>query len=179
MIVAISGLSGCGKNTVGEKAAAKLGLRPIRMSFKEEAARRGIPLMDLQQIAGSDGGALDKELDAKIAEEASKGNCVVMTWLGPWVVKNADLRIWLNASVEERARRVAGRDGMKPSEAKRHVKARDRDNVMRYKKHYGIDIRDRSVFDLEINTGRFSPDQSAEIVAKAAELVGTRKFEMG
>ena len=179
MIVAISGLSGCGKNTVGEKTASMLGLKPIRMSFKDEAARRGIPLMELQAIAGSDGGALDRELDARISAEAARGDCVVTTWLGPWSVKNADLRVWLNATLEERARRVAGRDGMKPSEAKKHVRARDRDNVVRYKKYYGIDIRDHSMFDLEINTNRFGPDQSAVMIAKAAELVGARKFEMG
>lgn len=179
MIIAISGLSGCGKNTVGEKIAAKLSLRPVRMSFKEEAARRRISLMELQAIAGSDGGALDKELDAKIGEEAAKGSCVVMTWLGPWMVKNADLRIWLNASVEERARRVSGRDKMTQAQAKKHVRARDKDNIMRYKKYYGIDIRDRSIFDLEISTNRFNPDQSAEIIAEAAELLGTRKYEMG
>ena len=179
MIIAISGLSGCGKNTVGERVAAKLKLRPVRVSFKDEAARRGIPLMELQKLAGSDGGKLDRELDAKVVAEAEKGDCVVMTWLAPWMVKNADLRVWLNASEEERAGRVAKRDGMAQEQALKHVRARDKDNMERYRKYYKIDICERPGFDLEINTGSFEPDSCAEIIAEAAELLGPKKYEMG
>ena len=178
MIICISGLSGCGKNTVGAKVAEKLKLRPVQISFKEEAKRRGITLMALQKIASKDK-KLDVGLDARIAKEAEKGDCVVMTWLCPWMVKNADLRVWLHASEEERARRVAGRDGMAPKEALKHVHARDSNNRMRYKKYYKIDIDDRSIFDVVINTGRFAPEQSAEIIAEAAELLGPRKYELG
>lgn len=178
MIICISGLSGCGKNTVGAKVAEKLKLRPVQISFKEEAKRRKMTLMELQKIASRDK-KLDLKLDARIAKEAEKGDCVVMTWLGPWIVRNADLRVWLEASEEERARRVAGRDKMAKKEALRHVRARDSNNKMRYKKYYRIDIDDRSVFDIVINTGRFAPEQSAEIIAEAAELLKPRKYELG
>jgi cytidylate kinase len=178
MIVCISGLSGCGKNTVGAKVASKLKLRPVQMSFKDEAARRGMTLMQLQELAGKDR-KLDVELDAAITKEAEKGNCVVMTWLGPWTVKNADLRVWLEVSEEERARRVAGRDRMSPEEARKHVHARDDDNRKRYKRYYGIDIDDRSIFDVVVNTGRFNPDQASEIIAEAAELLRPAKYELG
>jgi len=179
MIIAISGLSGCGKNSVGEKVAAKLGLRPVQVSFKEEAKRRGLGLMELQELASKDP-ALDRRLDEKIVAEASKGNCVVMTWLGPWMVKNADLRVWLNASEEERARRVSGRDRMGLAKAREHVRKRDANNMERYRKFYNIDINDRSIFDLEVNTDRFNPEQSSEIIVAAAEQLGAvRKYELG
>jgi len=179
MIVAISGLSGCGKNSVGEKVAKKLGLRTVQVSFKDEATRRGIPLMELQALAGKDP-VLDRQLDEKIVSEAAKGNCVVTTWLGAWMVKNADLRIWLNASEEERARRVAGRDKMGPDEALAHIRKRDADNRKRYKKYYKIDIDDHAIFDVEINTNRFKPEQSSEIIVAAAEVLGdVRKYELG
>jgi len=176
MIIAVSGLSGCGKNTIGQKAAEKLGLRLVSMSFKDEAKKRGISLMELQELAGEDP-KLDKELDDAIAEKASAGNCVVTTWLGPWMVKNADLRVWLNASPEERAKRVSGRDKMAAEEALEHVNKRDEDNRARYKKYYGIDIDDHSRFDLEINTERFAPEESAELIASAAVTLGLVKYE--
>jgi len=179
MIIAISGLSGCGKNTVGEKVAAKLGLRPIQFSFKDEAKRRGVSLMDIQALASRDS-ALDKQLDDKIVAEASKGNCVIMTWLGPWMVKDADLRVWLDASEEERARRVSGRDKMSLAEALEHVRKRDANNRERYKRFYGINIDDRSIFDLVVNTGRFNPEQSSEIIVAAAkQLRYVKKYELG
>jgi len=178
MIICISGLSGCGKNTVGGKVASKLSLRQVQMSFKEEAKRRGITLMELQALAGKDK-KFDIDLDARIAKEAEKGNCVVMTWLGPWIVKNADMRVWLEVSEEERAKRVAGRDKMKQEEARKHVHQRDADNRARYKKYYKIDIDDHSGFDLVVNTGRFNAEEAAEIIAEAAEFLKPRKYEMG
>lgn len=171
MIIAISGLSGCGKNSVGEKVAKKLGLRTVQFSFKDEAKKRGISLMGLQALAGTDP-AIDKNMDEMVVVEASTGNCVVTTWLGPWTVKNADLRVWLNASEEERARRVSGRDNMTPEQALTHIQKRDSDNRKRYKKYYGIDIADHSIFDLEVNTNRFKPEQSAELIIAAVKALG-------
>lgn len=167
MIIAVSGLSGCGKNSVGEAAARKLGLRTVQASFKDEAKRLGVTLMELQKMAEKDKG-FDKRLDAQVVSDAAKGDCIVVTWLGPWTVKDADLRVWLLATEEERAKRIAKRDGMKPGEALEHVRTRDSENRARYKKYYGIDICDHSIFDLEINTGTFPPEASAEIIACAA-----------
>ena len=178
MIIAISGLSGCGKNTVGERVAQKLRLRPIRISFKDEAAKAGMTLMEYQQLASKDE-RLDRELDARIVEEAKEGDCVIMTWLGPWMVKNCDLRVWLNTSEEERARRVAKRDGMSEEEALAHIRERDANNRERYMRYYKINIDDRRMFDLEINTDRFTAEQAAELIAEAAELRRPRKYELG
>ena len=86
MIICISGLSGTGKNTAGELLAKQLGCRQIQFTFKDEAKARGISLMELQKLADKNPG-LDKEFDERLVREASKGNCVVTTWLGPWMVK--------------------------------------------------------------------------------------------
>jgi cytidylate kinase len=167
MIIAVSGLAGCGKSSVGEAVARKLSLRAVQASFKDGARDAGVSLMEFQAMAGT-GPELDRTLDEKIVADASAGDCVVMTWLGPWMVKGANLRVWLNAPEEERARRVAMRDNMAESEALAHVRKRDSDNIARYKRYYGIDICDHSIFDLEINTVRFSPEESADIIAAAA-----------
>jgi cytidylate kinase len=111
----------------------------------------------------------DRELDREIVKRAKKGNCVVMTWLGPWIVKNADLRVWLNVSERERAKRVARRDRMSLKKALEHIRKRDDNNRRRYRRYYGIDIMDHSIFDLEINSDVFNPQQIAGIVIKAAE----------
>jgi len=167
MIITISGLSGCGKNTVGELVSKRLSLRHIKFTFKDEAARRGISLMELQKLA-SKNPRLDREFDRRLVSEASKGGCVVTTWLGSWMIKNAGVRVWLKASEKERARRVAGRDGISIRQALKHVRERDKNNIFRYKKYYGINILDHEFFDLEINSARFTPEQIAGIIVSAA-----------
>ncbi len=169
MIVCVSGLSGCGKNTVAEFLALKLGLRQITFSFKDEAEVRGISLMELQSLASEDSN-IDKEFDERLVREARSGNCVVSTWLGSWMVKDADFRVWLKAGVEERAKRVAARDKMSFEEALAHIMERDESNRKRYAKYYGIDIDDHAEFDLEINTRVFAPESIAEIIVQAIKL---------
>jgi cytidylate kinase len=174
MIICISGLAGSGKNTVGEIVAKKLSLDEVKLSFKDEARKEDVDLMTVQREATKDE-SYDRGLDREIVRRARKGNCVVMTWLGPWIVKNADLKIWLNVSERERAKRVAKRDRMGFKKALQHIRNRDENNRRRYKRYYGIDIMDHSIFDLEINSDVFNPQQIAGIVIKAAEAKRGRR----
>ena len=49
MIIAISGLTGCGKNTLGELLAKELGYKIVSPTFKDLADREGISLIDFQK----------------------------------------------------------------------------------------------------------------------------------
>jgi cytidylate kinase len=40
----------------------------------------------------------------------------------------------------------------------------------RYRKYYGIDIQDRSVYDLVLDTGPLSPEEIVDIIVKKAGL---------
>jgi len=128
MIIAISGLTGSGKNTLGELVAKKLGYKLICPTFKDLAAKEGISLMEFQKKAEKDHD-IDKKFDAVLKEMVAKtnGNCVVTTWLGPWIV-DTDLNIKVSAPLGVRAKRVAKRDEITLEEAKKHVKARDEEN---------------------------------------------------
>ena len=164
--ICISGLSGSGKNAAGEALARMLGLRTVSFSFKDTARAGGQTLMKVQRKANASA-KMDKALDAKIARAAASGDCVVTTWLGPWFVRKADLRVWLKAGVRERAKRIANRDGMGLPNALAHIRKRDADNIRRYKRYYGLDITDHSRFDLIIDSSRFTPEQIAKIIASA------------
>jgi cytidylate kinase len=170
MKIAISGLTGSGKNAVGERVAKELGIKGISHTFKSLAKEKGIGLLEFQRMAELNP-KYDRELDGRIKREAGKGSCVVFTWLGPWIVK-ADLRVWLNAPEKVRAARIAKRDGMKKGEALRHLRKRDKDNRRRYMRLYGIDIFDHSGFDMELNTVSFTPDGLSSIIIAAAKEKG-------
>ena len=174
MIICISGLSGSGKNSVGKLVAAKLGMRLVDPTFKTIAAKKKMDLLDFHKKAEHEH-SIDKKFDAALVASAKKGNCVVSTWLGPWMVKNADIRVWLYAPASARASRVAKRDGMSPQEAARHISERDESNRLRYLEIYKIDIYDHSGFDLVINSEKYLPAASAEIIATAARTKGRAK----
>jgi CMP/dCMP kinase len=168
MIICISGLSGSGKNSVGEAVAKKLGMRLVNPTFKTIAAKQKMSLLDFHRKAEKEH-SIDKQFDAHLVADANRGDCVVTTWLGPWMIKNADLRVWLYAPRESRAGRVAKRDGMAPEEALSHINERDDSNHSRYLEVYGVNIYDHSGFELVINTDQFLPEESADIICAAAK----------
>lgn len=169
MIIAISGLVGSGKDTVADGVAQQLGLRRIKLSFKDIARDLGIPLMEYQRYVEKDL-TIDREFDNRVVAEAKKGNCVVSTWLAPWMIKDATLRVWLDASEEVRAERIAKRDGIKKIAALIHVRERDLHNRGRYLALYGIDINDRSPFDIILNTEKLTIAQEIAIIVAAAKI---------
>ncbi len=167
MIIAISGLSGSGKNTLGSVLAEMLRYRLVCPTFKDLAKKEGVSLMEFQKRAEKDPG-IDRKFDALLKEEAGKGNCVVTTWLGPWMVE-PQVRVWVFAPDGVRAQRLAKRDGMPLKEAKAHIRERDAANRERYLKLYGVDIFDTSGFDVCVNSGLYSPEELAGIVMKVIE----------
>ena len=171
MIIAVAGLSGSGKNTLGELLARELGCKVVSPTFKDLAAKEGISLMEFQKKAEKDPD-IDKKFDAVLKEQAS-GDCVVTTWLGPWIV-DADVRIKVFAPLEVRARRLMKRDSMSLKEAMSHVSERDGANRKRYKKVYGIDIYDDSGFDALLNSGIYSPQQLASIAMAIIRTKGQK-----
>ena len=164
MIISISGLTGCGKNTLGEAIAKEFRLRMVAPTFKDLAKKEGVSLMEFQKRAEKDPN-IDLKFDELLKEEAAKGDCVVTTWLGSWMV-DADFKIYLYASEKIRAERITKRDGMTNEEALKHVKKRDDSNIMRYKKLYKIDITDTSKFDLVLDTDKLTKEQTKEVVLR-------------
>jgi len=145
----------------------KLGLRVVDPTFKTIAAKQKMDLMDFHKKAEHDH-SIDRHFDERLIADVKKGNCVVTTWLGPWMIKDADIRVWLYAPRAARAARVARRDNMSVQEAEKHIEDRDESNRLRYLDIYRIDIYDHSGFDLIINSEKFVPSQSAAIIAEAA-----------
>jgi len=164
MIIAVWGFTGSGKNTLGELLAKELGYKLVSPTFKDLAAREGISLMEFQERAARDH-SIDKKFDELLKEEVkkSKGNCIITTWLGPWMI-NCDVRIKIDVPAEVRAKRIAKRDNMSIEQARKHVEERDRQNIERYKQVYGIDITDDSIFDLQLDGEHNSPEQLLKIV---------------
>jgi predicted cytidylate kinase len=164
--ICISGLSSSGKTTIGEALAKDLGIMHITKykleSFKKHESE--IKKLVIQTADKKYADAFDKE----VAALAGKHNCVVTTWLGPWLVKDATMRIWLSASVEERAKRHAGDMGISVDKAKAYIREKDELTVNAFKEIYSIDVKDHAFFDMMINTERLNLDESVSIISMLA-----------
>ncbi|MBS3068863.1 cytidylate kinase family protein [Candidatus Micrarchaeota archaeon] len=176
MIICISGFCASGKNAAGEYVAEKLGMRLVSPTFKDLAKAEGITLMEFQERAAqSKDGEIDRKFDLELRRQANDGHCVITTWLGPWIVENADLRVWLYAAEAVRAKRLAAREKISTQEALMHIRKRDEGNVARYKKVYGIDITAHDDFDLQIDVESLSAQQVAQKIIDAAMEKGAAK----
>jgi cytidylate kinase len=177
MKIAISGFVGTGKTATAAKVKellAKKGItaKVIIPTFKDIAKEKGIGLMEVQRMAEKDP-SFDKVFDAQTLKLAAKAkNAIVSSWLAIWIIKDADLKVFLYAPFDEKVRRVAARDGFNEEKAKRHIVEREEMNRKRYKKVYGIDITDYSAADVCINTSRFDVEGVARNIVSALKIKG-------
>lgn len=166
MVVAVGGPIGVGKSTVARVLAERLGVPVVSAGgvFRELARRRGVTVTELNQLAESDP-MIDRDLDRLQGEMARQGPCVVESRLSGWMVE-ADFKIWLDAPLDVRAARVAGREGQVSDEARRDLLIRERSEWSRYKTLYGIEFTDRSPYQLVIDTSRWTPEVIADVLER-------------
>ena len=164
MKIAISGKSGCGNTTVSRKVAEKLGLKFINYTFRSMAQEKGLDFDQLCHLAEKDN-SYDVFLDNRQKELASEGNCVVGSRLAIWIIDDADIKIFLDASTEERAERIRKREGGTLEEVLAKTIARDKRDSERYKILYDIDNSNYSHADLVIDTNHHSAEEVAQIIA--------------
>ncbi|PKL20364.1 MAG: cytidylate kinase [Spirochaetae bacterium HGW-Spirochaetae-4] len=175
MRVAISGKSGCGNTTISTMVASQMGYPLINFTFRNLAKERGIEFWDFCRLAEKDD-SIDRELDARQVSMAMETtDCVLGSRLAIWVLKEADLKVYLTATTEERARRIQKREGGTLSQRMDETRRRDENDTARYKRIYGIDNTDPSVADMVIETDDLSPEQVASMIIREihSHLAGT------
>lgn len=168
--IAISGKSGCGNSTVSNLVAEKLGFEMINFTFRQLAVEKGLEFKELCRLSMTDY-SYDRELDSRQVEMASKGNCVLGSRLAVWMLKQADLTVFLNASTEVRAGRIHQREGGELSDIISETEKRDRNDSERYDKIYEINNNDFGFVDLVIRADNLDQYQIADIIVAAAKSI--------
>jgi len=169
--IAISGRSGCGNTTVSKMTADALNLRCINFTFRNLAQERGLELKKVLELAEKDE-SWDREVDTRqVALAREEGGCVLGSRLAIWMLKEADVKVYLYASAEIRAARIVNREGGDLKEVAAFTEMRDRHDHGRYLSLYNIDTDDYNFADLVIDTGSLTPEEIVALIVKKAGTI--------
>lgn len=172
MLVTISGLPGSGTTTVSRLVAGALGVDrvPGGEVFRQMAAEAGMTLTEFgAHVQGHP--EIDRELDDRLEGRAAQGSCVIESRLAGWLVTRADLsavRVWVDCDDQVRAARVAERDATTMARALIDNAERGDLERARYQNVYGIDLDDRSTYDLVLDSTSEPPEALADAVIDQA-----------
>lgn len=177
LVVTISGPHGTGKSTYAKALAKALKLRYVSAGeiFRELAKEKKMTLESFSHLAENDP-SVDKMIDERTKMIAKEGGVVIDAQLAAWMVGElADLRLLLVAPDEVRFKRIAQRERISFSAAKKETLAREEIQKRRYKKYYGIDVSDLSIYDLKIDTSTHPIDRTKSIIIENAKAFLAKK----
>jgi cytidylate kinase len=168
MKIAVSGKSGCGNTTISRMVSEKLELSFINFTFRSLAAEKGLTLTEVLARAAEDEW-WDREVDRRQVAMAQKApGCVLGSRLAIWMLKEADLKVYLKASIETRTERIIRREGVVFEEVAAYTRERDRQDTGRYLRTYRIDNDDYMFADLIIDTENMGTEEIAGVIVDAA-----------
>jgi len=173
--IIISGPPAIGKTTVAKGLAKEFGLKYLSGGdvLKELAKEQGFHtggddwwdtpegMTFLNQRKTNQ--EFDKKVDEKLRELFDKGGMIITSYTLPWLVTGG-IKIWLEGSQENSAKRMTSRDNLSSEGALEIVKKRFQENKLIYKKLYGFDFGENlSIFDKIINTDGLSANEVLSI----------------
>ena len=178
MIVTISGLIGSGKTTLARNISKRLNFRYISVGeiMRKMAEERGISLLEFSRYAELNP-EIDREID-KRQKSLVDGNCIVDGRLSAFFL-NPDLRIWIMAPLDTRIERIAKRDNLTREEAEDVIIKREESERKRYREIYDINLDDIGIYDIIINTERFSIEDATRIVSEIISLKNGKRTSIG
>jgi len=117
----------------------------------------------------------DKKIDTKLMDWAKEGNVILDSWTMPWLLKEG-FKVWLEASEEVRARRVAKRDRISLKEALDSLREKESKTRIIYKNLYGFDLgKDFTPFDLILDVNLLSSDEVFRVLSMVVENLLLRR----
>jgi cytidylate kinase len=149
--------------------AIEVGYKPLNRGWWE--SEEGLKF--LQQRRCDLG--FDRKVDTKLLEYAKRGNVVLDSWTMPWLF-NDGFNIWVDASKEVRAKRLAKRDNLSLSGALKILEEKEETTKQIYKELYGFSLgEDFSPFDLVLDTDKLDADEVFQTVSVVIDRIVFKK----
>ena len=178
MKIILGGIPGSGKGTIAKLLAKKYNLKiySIGNIRRNIAKSKGLTIEQLNELDENQSDyskTSDKQVDDFQKNLSNKeNNFVIDGRLSAIFIPNADLKIYLDANLDERAKRILQHKRPEESfsdieETKKKILERQVSDAKRYKQIYGIeDYTNKKYYDLIINTTNKTPKEIFEIIEK-------------
>ncbi len=181
LIICICGMAGSGKSTVARRIAEHYGLKYLSGgdALKAIAIERGYNAQERGWWESGEGMRFlrermenpdfDEMVDRKLIEMAGEGDVVLDSWTMPWLL-DGGFKIWLEASEEVRAKRVAGRDNLPIGEAVRMIREKEGKTKAIYERLYGFKLgEDMEPFNLIVDVNLLDAEEVFQILRMAID----------
>ncbi len=125
--------------------------------------------------------SFDNQVDKKLIAIIKSENSVITSYTLPWLVYGERvIKFWLRGSQENRARRMANRDDISYTAAKRVIRIRDEESKNIYKNLYRFDFgEDLKVFDFCLNTDILSLSSLIDVSKSIISRLNAGQKELG
>jgi len=170
-VITISGTPGSGKSTVCNILHEKTGLRYVYsgMIFRNLAEKHNMTLEEFGRFCENNK-EIDQELDDYQLDILKKGDLILEGRLAGWIAYKNNIsafKVMLDADVETRSKRIVKRENGDFEKRKKEIMIREKSEQKRYKQYYKIDLKDKSIYDLVVDTSDKTPEEIAEeIISK-------------
>jgi cytidylate kinase len=183
MVICISGMAGTGKSTLSKKLARKYGLKcysggeTLKALATDEGynpssrgwweSPEGLNFLEKREKNLK----FDKAVDEKLLEYAKQGDVLLDSWTMPWLLKTG-FKIWLLASIEKRAARVAKRDKITVEKALQALKEKEARTKAIYKELYSFNLgEDFAPFHLVLDTDNLNAKEVFQVLSRVIDNV--------
>ena len=183
IVICISGMAGTGKSTLSKKLAKKYGLKCYSggEALKALATDEGYSPSSRGWWESPEGLSFlkkreknlkfDKAVDEKLLEYTNQGDVLLDSWTMPWLLKTG-FKIWLLASIEKRAERVAKRDKTTVEKALQALKEKEARTKAIYKELYGFNLGDDfAPFHLVLDTDSLNAKEVFQVLCMVIDNV--------
>jgi len=181
IVICICGMAGSGKSTVAKRLAQHYGLKYFSGgdALKAVAAEMGYNVSGEGWWETEEGmrflkereknPEIDRRVDQKQLEWARMGGAIFDSWAMPWLLEGG-FKVWLEASEDVRARRIAERDNLSFEDALRFLREKEARTKMIYKRLYGFTLgEDFTPFHVIIDVNFLGRDEVFEALRLAID----------
>lgn len=177
-VVTIAHAAFSGGNAIAEKVASLLNYRSVAREVLIEASKRyGIPEAKYTEVLEGEGHWWERwresvrlyriTLQAAMCEVAEEGNLVYYGRAGQQLLPGIPhvLKVLIVAPMDYRIELARTQQGMDSESARQYVRELDRVRSRRFRAVFNADWQDPIGHDLVLNSGRFSPEVGAALIA--------------